>query len=215
MEPTAWDPGDELATLAADPEMMGMFVAEALDHLGTIESVLLQLEGAPGNAKLLNDVFRPFHTVKGNAGALGVTSVQELAHCVENLLDLASRMKSKRNEQLLAGKMLGLLFFDRSLRTRVSFEVAMVQLGGHCINISADRELYDLEPQERAVMDGTAEEHVKDAARTLSRYVDALGIRQVNREIAAPRERQELLLRSYARHASVPGPAVRLHCFRH
>jgi two-component system chemotaxis sensor kinase CheA len=89
MEPTAWDPGDELATLAADPEMMGMFVAEALDHLGTIESVLLQLEGAPGNAKLLNDVFRPFHTVKGNAGALGVTSVQELAHCVENLLDLA------------------------------------------------------------------------------------------------------------------------------
>ena len=123
---------------------------------------------------------------------------------LENLLDLASRMKGKRNEQLLAGKMLGLLFFDRSLRTRVSFEVAMVQLGGHCINISADRELYDLEPQERAVMDGTAEEHVKDAARTLSRYVDALGVRQVHKEIAAPREQQELLLRSYARHASVP-----------
>ena len=66
-----------------------MFVAEALDHLGTIESVVLQLEGAPADDKLLNDVFRPFHTVKGNAGALGVTSVQELAHSVENLLDLA------------------------------------------------------------------------------------------------------------------------------
>ena len=66
-----------------------MFVGEALDHLGTIESVVLQLEGAPADVKLLNDVFRPFHTVKGNAGALGVTSVQELAHCVESLLDLA------------------------------------------------------------------------------------------------------------------------------
>jgi len=69
--------------------MLSMFVGEALDHLGTIESVVLQLEGAPADVKLLNDVFRPFHTVKGNAGALGVTSVQELAHCVESLLDLA------------------------------------------------------------------------------------------------------------------------------
>jgi two-component system chemotaxis sensor kinase CheA len=80
---------DELAVLASDPEMTGMFVSEALDHLGTIESVLLQLELIPGDSKLLNDVFRPFHTIKGNAGALGVTSVQELAHIVENLLDLA------------------------------------------------------------------------------------------------------------------------------
>ena len=89
MEPTGRQPDDELAILAADPEMLGMFVGEALDHLGTIESVVLRLEGAPADVKLLNDVFRPFHTIKGNAGALGVTSVQELAHCVENLLDLA------------------------------------------------------------------------------------------------------------------------------
>ena len=88
MEPNG-TPDDELAILAADPEMLSMFVGEALDHLGTIESVVLQLEGAPADVKLLNDVFRPFHTVKGNAGALGVTSVQELAHCVESLLDLA------------------------------------------------------------------------------------------------------------------------------
>jgi len=89
MEPTGSPSGDELAILAADPEMLSMFVGEALDHLGTIESVVLQLESAPADVKLLNDVFRPFHTVKGNAGALGVTSVQELAHCVESLLDLA------------------------------------------------------------------------------------------------------------------------------
>jgi two-component system chemotaxis sensor kinase CheA len=88
MEPTGL-PDTELAILAADPEMLTMFVGEALDHLGTIESVVLQLEAAPTDAKLLNDVFRPFHTIKGNAGALGVVSVQELAHCVESLLDLA------------------------------------------------------------------------------------------------------------------------------
>ncbi len=124
-------------------------------------------------------------------------------HELDDLLDLAARAKGKRPGQVLAGKTLGLLFFQPSLRTRVSFEVAMVQLGGHCINLSAD-DLYELEPQEQAVMDGPAEEHVKDAARTLSRYVDALGIRSAARVGTWERDRQELLVRSYAKYASVP-----------
>lgn len=79
----------ELAFLRDDPEMADLFLAEALDHLGTIEAALLALDARPGDTILLNDIFRPFHTIKGNAGALGVTSVQEVAHRVENLLDLA------------------------------------------------------------------------------------------------------------------------------
>src|SRR5262249_8258067 len=80
---------DEIAMLVADAELAGMFIAEALDHLSSIEALVLQVETQPDDVKLLNDVFPPFHTIKGNAGALGVTSVQELAHRVENLLDLA------------------------------------------------------------------------------------------------------------------------------
>ena len=87
-EPPASDDQD-LVVLASDAEMAAMFVAEALDHLGTIEATILQLEAAPQDKRLLDDVFRPFHTIKGNAGALGVVSVQEFAHKVENLLDLA------------------------------------------------------------------------------------------------------------------------------
>jgi N-acetylornithine carbamoyltransferase len=121
----------------------------------------------------------------------------------ENLLELAQRSKGKRGSQLLAGKTLGLLFFDRSLRTRVSFEVAAVQLGGHVINVT-EREMYDLEPEEQKVMDGRAEEHVKDAARTLSRYCDVLGVRHLGRTGSWDKDRQELLLRSYARYATVP-----------
>ena len=78
----------ELELLKADPELAGMFFAEAIDHLGSIEATVLALEGAPGDVKLLNDLFRPFHTVKGNSGALGISSVQAVAHKVENLLDL-------------------------------------------------------------------------------------------------------------------------------
>ena len=78
----------EVDALQTDPELAAMFIAEALDHLGTIESALLRLEDAPADRPLLDEVFRPFHTIKGNAGALGVVSIQVLAHKVENLLDL-------------------------------------------------------------------------------------------------------------------------------
>jgi two-component system chemotaxis sensor kinase CheA len=79
----------ELGAFAADPELAGMFIADATDHLGTIEATILKLEAAPADLKLVNDIFRPFHTVKGNAGVLGITSIQEFAHKVETLLDLA------------------------------------------------------------------------------------------------------------------------------
>ena len=84
-------PGDdaELAAFAADPELAAMFIADAADHLGTIEETILKLEASPADLKLVNDIFRPFHTVKGNAGVLGIISIQEFAHRVETLLDLA------------------------------------------------------------------------------------------------------------------------------
>ena len=132
-----------------------------------------------------------------------LSSADLSASDLARLLDSAAALKDERSSQRLAGKTIGLLFFDRSLRTRVSFEVAMVQLGGHCIDIVAD-EIYDLEPDEQVVMDGRAEEHVKDAARTLSRYVDVLGIRQISQTGVWARDRQDLLIRAYAEHASVP-----------
>jgi two-component system chemotaxis sensor kinase CheA len=79
----------ELGAFTADPELAGMFIADATDHLGTIEATILKLEAAPTDLKLVNDIFRPFHTVKGNAGILGIISIQEFAHKVETLLDLA------------------------------------------------------------------------------------------------------------------------------
>lgn len=94
-----WRGGDELRgdveALSGDAELSSMFVAEALDHLGTIEATLLTLEESPDDVTLLNDVFRPFHTVKGNAGALGLTTVQHFAHTVESLLDLCRSGKHR------------------------------------------------------------------------------------------------------------------------
>jgi len=83
------DDDTELAVVQSDAELGNLFIAEALDHLGTIEAKLLELDDRPEDTSLLNDIFRPFHTVKGNASALGIVSVERVAHKVENLLDLA------------------------------------------------------------------------------------------------------------------------------
>jgi len=80
---------DELASCAADPEMTQMFVADGLEHLATIEQTILKLESAPGDLSLINDLFRPFHTIKGNAGVLGIRSIETFSHKLETLLDLA------------------------------------------------------------------------------------------------------------------------------
>jgi two-component system chemotaxis sensor kinase CheA len=80
---------DDRPSWTDDPELTAMFAAEALDHLSTIEALVLRLEASPADRDLLNDVFRPFHTIKGNAGVLGFEDIQECAHGVEGLLDLA------------------------------------------------------------------------------------------------------------------------------
>jgi ornithine carbamoyltransferase len=81
------------------------------------------------------------------------------------LLDLAQYYKAHRAVKPLVGQTLGLLFRKASTRTRVSFMVAMYHLGGEAI---------DLNPNVIQVGRG---ESVKDTARVLSRYVDALAIR--------------------------------------
>jgi two-component system chemotaxis sensor kinase CheA len=80
---------EELATFAADPELGSMFVTDGLEHLGSIEQTILKLEAAPGDLALVNDLFRPFHTIKGNAGVLGIASIETFSHKLETWLDLA------------------------------------------------------------------------------------------------------------------------------
>jgi two-component system chemotaxis sensor kinase CheA len=79
--------------LAENQELLVEFHAEVVDHLTQIEAALLQLDQQPDNPEALNSIFRSFHTIKGNAGFLGLVPMQTLAHEVESLLDLARNHK--------------------------------------------------------------------------------------------------------------------------
>jgi ornithine carbamoyltransferase len=98
------------------------------------------------------------------------------------LLDRAANLKAGMDKSKLAGKSLAMIFRKSSTRTRVSFEVAMTQLGGHAIFLS---------DKDSQIGRG---ETVSDTAGVLSRYVDGITIRTF-----AHAEVQEL-----AEHASVP-----------
>ncbi len=70
-----------------DPEIFSDFIIEAKEHLETIEPNLLELEKAPDNLGLLNEIFRPMHSLKGASGFLGLNKMNGLAHKAENILD--------------------------------------------------------------------------------------------------------------------------------
>jgi N-acetylornithine carbamoyltransferase len=123
---------------------------------------------------------------------------------LDNLIDRACRMKHGASKRLLEGRSLGLLFFNRSLRTRASFQVAMFQLGGQCVNLTSSSDFWDLEPEEGKVMDGSAPEHVKDAARVLSAYLDAIAIRTVPFGRSYDLDRRDAVIHAWAKQASVP-----------
>jgi ornithine carbamoyltransferase len=103
---------------------------------------------------------------------------------LELVLDVAAELKAGPRTQpdLLPGRTLGMIFQKPSTRTRVSFEVAMLQIGGHALYLRTD----DLQLGRG--------ETIKDTAVVLSRYLDAIMIRTFAQE-----DVEEL-----ARHAAVP-----------
>ncbi len=96
-------PADAVLDLHIDEnrELLGEFHSEAVDHLQQIEAALLALDHQPDDPEALNSIFRSFHTIKGNAGFLGLMPMHTLAHEVESLLDLARNHKLRLNAAII------------------------------------------------------------------------------------------------------------------
>lgn len=94
-----------------------------------------------------------------------------------SLLDLARRLEAHPEPRALAGRILGLVFFNPSLRTLASFQAGMARLGGSSFVITPGQGTWQLETQLGAVMNGATAEHVREGLPVLASYCDALGIR--------------------------------------
>ena len=96
---------------------------------------------------------------------------------VADLIALARRLQEHPEPHALAGKILGLLFMNPSLRTLSSFQAGMMRLGGSSFVVTPGQGTWQVETRTGAVMNAGAAEHVREAIPVLASYCDALGIR--------------------------------------
>ena len=121
-------------------------------------------------------------------------------------LDLA--MDFKKNPYKLSslgkGKTLGLLFFNPSLRTRLSTQKAAQNLGLSTLVMNFSQESWALEFEDGTKMSGLRSEHVREAAAVVSQYCDMIAIRAFASLSDKVKDEAEVVLRSFAKYASVP-----------
>jgi len=124
---------------------------------------------------------------------------------LRDVLGKAAQLKSDNfRNPVASGKVLGMIFFNPSLRTRVSFETAAYHLGAGSTIIQPGQGTWTFETRLGAVMDGNRTEHLKEAVQVISRYVDMIGVRA----FAGMKNREEDLndafIRDITRYATVP-----------
>ncbi len=123
------------------------------------------------------------------------------------LIDLTIAGKSAGRHSLghpLAGRGVGLVFFNPSLRTRASMVMAVAELGGQPVPLDIGAGTWDLEHEVGVVMNGSKSEHVREAVPVLSQYVDAIGVRCFPALKSLKDDRQEPVLSAFAEYAQVP-----------
>jgi N-succinyl-L-ornithine transcarbamylase len=108
------------------------------------------------------------------------------------------------NLELGKNKTLCLIFFNPSLRTRLSSQKAAYNLGMNVITLNVGSDGWQLESEEGVVMDQGKAEHVKDAAKVVSQYSDIIGIRCFAGLEDRIEDYQEVVLRGFMKHATVP-----------
>lgn len=96
---------------------------------------------------------------------------------VLDLIGLAGRLQERPEPQALAGRILGLLFMNPSLRTLSSFQAGMMRLGGTSFVVTPGQGTWNVETRDGTVMNAGAAEHVREAIPVLASYCDALGVR--------------------------------------
>ena len=121
-------------------------------------------------------------------------------------LNLAMDLKKnpRQSDGLGKGKTLGLLFFNPSLRTRLSTQKAAQNLGLPTMVMNFSQESWALEFEDGTKMSGLRSEHVKEAAAVVSQYCDMVAIRAFASLSDKEKDEAEIVLRSFAKYASVP-----------
>jgi len=133
---------------------------------------------------------------------ISVNDVKDIPALIKSGLDY--KLNPKKDETLGRGKRIGLLFFNSSMRTRLSTQIAAKNLGLDPIVLNAGSEGWTLEFNEGAIMNGTTVEHIKDAAPILGAYFDILCVRTFPKLQSQEEDERDQVIQSFIRYSGIP-----------
>ncbi len=133
------------------------------------------------------------------------TSIKDVKE-PEALVALALKVKNNPGVFGSYGKLktLGLVFFNPSLRTRLSTQKAALNLGMQVVILNINSDSWILEMEDGAIMNGNAQEHIREAAAVLSQYCDIIGVRTFAQFNSRAEDYGEFILQKFIRFSSVP-----------
>ncbi|MGY3793493.1 N-acetylornithine carbamoyltransferase [uncultured Aquimarina sp.] len=131
-----------------------------------------------------------------------VHDIDVLTSWVEEAIDLKKNPLS--HKELGKDKTIGLLFFNPSLRTRLSTQKAALNLGMNVMVMNFGGEGWSLEYGDGTIMDQGNSEHIKEAAQVVSQYCDIVAIRAFAKLENKEEDYEEKVLKSFMKYASVP-----------
>ncbi|WP_375240406.1 acetylornithine carbamoyltransferase [Polaribacter sp.] len=136
---------------------------------------------------------------------LNYTSIDDIEN-INSWIKEAQEIKANplKNKDLGKNKTLGLLFFNSSLRTRLSTQKAALNLGMDPIVMNVSGDAWGIEFGDGTIMNGSTAEHIKEAAAVVSQYCDIIAVRAFPSLIDKEKDESEQILKSFVEFASVP-----------
>ena len=133
------------------------------------------------------------------------TSINDIKN-INTWIEEAKQIKANPllNNELGKNKTLGLLFFNSSLRTRLSTQKAALNLGMNPIVMNVSGDAWGIEFGDGTKMNGTTAEHIKEAAAVVSQYCDVIAVRAFPSLTDKEKDESEHILKSFVKFASVP-----------
>ena len=130
-------------------------------------------------------------------------------HDIDNInvwIEDAKKLKANPSvdKKLGTDKTIGLLFFNSSLRTRLSTQKAALNLGMNPIVMNVSGDAWGIEFGDGTIMNGNTAEHIKEAAAVVSQYCDIIAVRAFPTLTDKVKDESEHVLNSFIKYASVP-----------
>jgi N-succinyl-L-ornithine transcarbamylase len=128
--------------------------------------------------------------------------VDSLKNWVSEAIEI--KQNPLKNKKLGENKTLGMLFFNPSLRTRLSTQKAALNLGMNVMVMNFSNEGWTLEFEDGAIMNQGASEHIKEAAEVVSQYCDVIAIRAFAELKDKEKDNSEVVISGFLKYATVP-----------